>query len=177
MITKEDLEKNYEKLTTSELIDIIDRKFLYTELAVVVAVSELAKRNVTEEEIAKHKEKITKGYIREIELNYIDDLTSFEKALFFIFCMPIFTFAFKNNYARDGHILKLKQANHFSLMGFISYIAALIINTVFNLSGIAFPVFLAILFFITLHYDQTIRRKKRLEIFTPEPLDKDDDEI
>jgi hypothetical protein len=72
-----------------------------------------------------------------LKRNIVDDLNLLQKNLFFIFWIPLLTFAFKRNFAEDGYLLKLKQANYYSWAGFISF---MFIGTVpvfleINLSG------------------------------------------
>ena len=66
MVTKEDLEKRYSNLSNAELLDIIENKFSYTELAVTVAIEEIGNRKVTEEEI-----KLFEGALRRRQLRLI----------------------------------------------------------------------------------------------------------
>ena len=170
MLTKEDLQKRYESLSNSDLLEIIDNKHQYTDMAVSVALSELAKRNVDEEEIAKYKENQIIDFADTIDRNYIDDLSVWQKVFFFIFFIPIFHFAFKIGFRRDGYILKAQQANFYSITGFLSLLAINI--TIFSLGFNDTFIMLgwAAVFFATLYIDLNIRRKKRLEIFEQEPF-------
>ena len=51
MITKEESEHNFSTMINHELLEIMDRKFEHTELAILVALQELSKRNLSEEYI------------------------------------------------------------------------------------------------------------------------------
>ncbi len=165
MITKEGLEKRYEVMSNSELMEIIDHKFEYTDLAVSVAIQELAKRNVSEEDVAKHKNKIVLEFQTAVEKNFIDDLTIGQKLLFFyIFWLPWLTSAIRRNFASDGFVLKYRQAGHFALMGMISCFVSVFTMLLLDLHSIMVYIFFALLGGITLHYDLTVRRKKRLKV-------------
>ena len=59
MVTKEELEKRYAELSNKELLDIIENKFSYTELAIAVALEEISKRKL-DEELTKRKLKLEK---------------------------------------------------------------------------------------------------------------------
>ena len=54
MVSKDELKGIYAMLPTEKLMEIIDNKFGYTELAVSVAFEELANRSISEEEIKKY---------------------------------------------------------------------------------------------------------------------------
>ena len=127
-MTKEELQETYSKLSTSELMEIVDRKFSYTEIAVIVAMEELSKRNVTETDIQAYKKEIVDKIGQEIKKNVDDDLTLFQKNFFFFIFIPIINFALKRNFEDDGFILKLNQAKYYSLLGFIFLIVSALIS-------------------------------------------------
>ncbi|AWH86120.1 hypothetical protein HYN59_13815 [Flavobacterium album] len=161
MVTKEDLEKRYLQLSNSELIDIIDRKFEYTELAVTIAIQELAKRNVDEQDVVKYKEKVFLEFRDEFQKNFVDDLSISQKLFFFyFFWIPFITIPLKNNFARDGFMLKRSQAGFFSTMGFAACFISIFLVSVS--SALTYAVFI-LLGFLTLQYDLLIRRKNRLQ--------------
>jgi hypothetical protein len=118
-MTREELQEQYAVLSTNELLEIIDRKFDYTELAVTVALEEIGRRNLSEENIREYKEEQVAQANSFIQKNIVDDLNVFFKILFFFIWLPLLNFPFKQNF-RDGHyVLKLKQANYYSLLGFV----------------------------------------------------------
>ena len=45
-MNREDLQQQYTTLSTNELLEIIDRKFDYTELAVTIALEEIGRAHV-----------------------------------------------------------------------------------------------------------------------------------
>ena len=79
MVTKEDLERKYKNLSNSELLNIIENKFNYTELAVIVALEEISRRNITEKDISKFKKEKIKEAEEFVVKNIVDDLTFFQK--------------------------------------------------------------------------------------------------
>lgn len=161
MVTKEDLEIRYAALSNSELMDIIDRKFEYTELAVTVAIQELGKRDVNEQDVANYKEKVFTEFHDEIQKNFVDDLTVTQKLLFFyFFWIPFVTIPIKNNFVRDGFLLKRSQAGFFSIMGFAACFISILLVSVSSV--LTYTIFI-LLGFLTLQYDLIIRRKKRMQ--------------
>src|SRR5712664_911465 len=71
-MTREDLEKQYAALSTNELLTIVDRKFGYTELAVTVAIEEMNRRNISEEDIKSYKEEQISQAISFVKRNIVD---------------------------------------------------------------------------------------------------------
>jgi hypothetical protein len=121
MPTKEELQEKYATLSTDKLMEIIDDKFAYTELAVTLALHELSSRNVSEGDIKSYKDKQVEKLTTFVKRNIIDDLTLLQKNLFFFIWFPLLTYAFRRNFSEDGYLLKLKQANYYSWAGFISF--------------------------------------------------------
>lgn len=178
MITKEDLEKKYLKLSNRELLDILDNKHQYTELAVIVALKELSKRNIDEKEIKSYKENQVKEAEIFIKKNIVDDLNFFQKNIFFFLWLPFINFLFKRSFIDDGYILKLKQANYYSWFGFISCILSSIIKTRFETSELFFWGIWIFSFPIAFYYDEYFNRynqiKKLRKIFgEPEENEKE----
>jgi hypothetical protein len=87
-MTREDLQEQYATLSTNELLEIIDRKFDYTELAVTVALEEIGRRNLSEENIREYKEEQeaqAKSFIKRISST---TLTSCKKYFSFLSGSP-----------------------------------------------------------------------------------------
>jgi hypothetical protein len=133
MITREELQEKYATLSTDRLMEIIDHKFDYTELAVTVAIQELSSRNVTEDEIKGYKDKQIEKLNTFVKRNIIDDLTLLQKNLFFFIWFPLLTYAFRRNFVEDGYLLKVRQAHYYSWAGFISFMLIGIIPAIFNI--------------------------------------------
>lgn len=166
MITKEGLEIKYSAMSNDELLEIMDNKHSYTDLAISVALAEISKRNISENEITRYKEKQLAGFEREIKKNFIDDLKVYQKLLFYLFWLPLFTFAFKINYARDGYVLKRKQASFYSWCGFIVFVVAVLLEDFINLSDLNSCIFIILCFPGVLYYDHTVRKQKLYEKFS-----------
>jgi len=94
MATKKELQEKYATLTTSQLMQILDRKFDYTELAITVAIEELAKRSPSEEDIKTYKEETLDVLNVFIVKNIEEDLSTWQKMLFYLLWIPILTFVF-----------------------------------------------------------------------------------
>jgi len=128
-------EEEHSKLSTNELFEIIDDKFGYTDLAVKVAIAELSRRNLSENDVQSYKVKLVQDF-RESILKIVHyDLKVYQKILFYIFWLPILNFAFKMNFQEKDEYLKLKQANYYSLMGFVFFIIISIVSSVFEFSS------------------------------------------
>lgn len=124
MVSKDELKGIYAMLPTEKLMEIIDNKFGYTELAVSVAFEELAGRSISEEEIKKYKFKQLEKLNKYIKNNISHDLAFTEKNLFYFLFIPLFTFPFKHSFKEKGYRLKIRQANYYTLVGFIFFAVA-----------------------------------------------------
>ena len=165
MVTKEDLKEKYATLTTSELLDIIQRKFDYTELAVITALEEIANRNISEETIKEYKDEKIKKTEAFVNQNIYNDLTIWQKNLFYFIWIPFLRGAIKMNFREDGNILKLKQANYYQFYGFVFLLVLVFITFYFKL-GDLISVALWIFFFLpTLLFDELFNRKRMINIF------------
>lgn len=127
-------------LPTEKLMEIIDNKFGYTELAVSVAFEELASRKISEEEIKNYKFKQIQKLNSYIQKNISHDLAFAQKNLFYFFFIPVFTFPFRQNFREKGFKLKIRQANYYSFFGFLffSFSALFLYQGLSNLFVIAF---------------------------------------
>ncbi|MGF7081042.1 hypothetical protein [Mucilaginibacter sp. UYCu711] len=179
MVTKEDLQRKYATLSTSELMNILDNKFSYTDLAVTVAIEELAKRSPSEEDVKNYKEEILDEVNTFIVNNIEVDLTTWQKMLFYLFWFPILTFAFKRNYREDGYILKVRQANYYSFVGFIALIISAFLSLPLNLSSFGEIALWMTGFFPAYLFDEYFNRlqqiKKLKKIFKVDDTDQTDD--
>jgi hypothetical protein len=153
MITKEELLDKYSRYTTSELLEVIEHKHNYTDLAVVTAIEEIGRRKVTEDEIASHKLAQSKSQVENVKRNYVDRLSVWQKHFFFFIWIPILTFPFKRNFVEDGYQMKLKQARYFSLLGFISILVATFLSIQFAFTKYSFWLIVILEFGATLVFD------------------------
>ncbi|TFF36654.1 hypothetical protein [Mucilaginibacter psychrotolerans] len=164
MISKEQLEATYATLPTNKLLAMMDNTADYTELAIVVASAELAKRNVGEAEKAQYEqEQLEKADIF-IQKVLFDELSLLQKNLFYFLWFPILNFAFKMNFRQDGYLLKLKQANYYSLVGFIFFMLAGILEPVLNISDfVALSVWI-LGFVVAYFFDQRFNKQRIVRI-------------
>jgi hypothetical protein len=138
MVSKEELHVTFSALSTEKLMEIIDNKFGFTELAVTVAFEELSGRKISEEEIRNYKFKQLKKLNTYIKNNIWAALNISQKNLFYFIWLPLFTIVFKQNFRQEGFALKLRQANYYSLAGFLAFIVvAFLFNRVSNTTLIA----------------------------------------
>src|ERR1700744_785645 len=107
MVSKEELQGTFAALPTEKLMEIIDNKFGYTELAVSVAFEELASRKISEEEIKNYKTKQIEKLNNYIRKNISHDLAFAEKNLFYFIFIPLFTVTFRQNFKEKGYKLKM----------------------------------------------------------------------
>ena len=174
-MTREELREQYAALSTNELLEIIDRKFDYTELAVTVALEEIGRRNLSEENIRECKEEQVAQVNSFIQKNIVDDLNVLQKILFFFIWLPLLNFPFKQNF-RDGHyILKLKQANYYSLLGFVFMILTVSITGFAPHSDLTDFTIWFLSFLPAYGFDEYFNRKRQIRklrsMFGPPPED------
>lgn len=169
MVTREDLQHKYRQLSTERLMEIIDNPANYTELAVEVAIAEFNSRNVPKHEVTNYHLKQVNNKVwafkTYIERNINIELNFIQKLLFFFFFLPPFTFSFKLGYRREGFMLKLRQSNYYSLIGFVSLmlVVAAVVNFNLDLSD-ATTLGIWMIFFIPAYLlDGFFNRKVRVE--------------
>ena len=117
--TSEELKETYSTLSTIELLEIVDNKFGYTALAISAALEELSIRKVSEQDIENYKNHVIENDVQFLKQNIVYDLNFFQKNLFYFLWVPLLNFPFKQNFREDNLLLKLKQANYYSLLGFL----------------------------------------------------------
>lgn len=163
MISKESLQEKYSTMSADELMAIIDNKFDYTDLAVTVAIEELAKRNPTEADIKNYKDKIIESVDTFISKNIEVDLNNFQKLLFYIVWIPIITYPIKANYRDGDYALKLRQANYYSLAGFVFFMVTGILSLPLEASNfLSFIMWFA--FFIPAYlFDEYFNRQRQIK--------------
>ncbi|HVS93333.1 MAG TPA: hypothetical protein VHB54_09490 [Mucilaginibacter sp.] len=126
MVSKKELQSLYSTLPTEKLMEIIDNKFGYTELAVSVAFEELAGRKISEEEIKSYKSKQIEKLNSYIRKNISNDLSLSQKNLFYFIFIPLLTWPFKQGFREKGYRLKTKQATYYSMFGFAFFLVGLV---------------------------------------------------
>jgi len=162
-MTREELQETYAKLSMQELLEIIDKKFDYTELAVSVAFHEIARRNITEKEIMDYKLGQIEKVVGLIKQNIFNDLNLFQKNFFFFIWVPLFNLPMRQNFLEDGDILKLKQANYYSLFGFVSFILAGMISGIYDVSILTTIAILVLSFLPAYACDEFFNRQRQIK--------------
>src|SRR5690606_31480277 len=159
-INEEGLKKRYIELSNNELFEIIDNKFGYTDLAVKLAIRELSRRDISENDVHSYKSKLIEDFEESVLKIVHYDLKMYQKVLFYIFWLPILNFAFKINFREKKEYLKLKQANYYSLLGFIFFMITGIVSVVFDFSNWS-SLFLWLASLIpTYVFDETLNRER-----------------
>ncbi|MEO7212151.1 hypothetical protein [Mucilaginibacter sp.] len=162
MISKEQLETTYSSLPTNKLLAIMDSPANYTELAIMVATAELTKRNVGDTEKALYEEEqLEKAEIFVQKILY-DELSFLQKNLFYFLWFPILNFAFKMNLRQDGYLLKLKQANYYSLAGFVFFILSGFLSALLNISDISALSIWVFGFVVSYFFDQRFNKQRMI---------------
>lgn len=159
MITREELENRYSQHSNHELMGIIDNKSSYTELAIDVAMNELANRDVLEEDIILYKTERFIDVLDYLQKNIVDDLKLWEKIIFYVMWFPFVNFILSRRYLEDDYILKLRQANYYSWSGFLSFFILLPFIGQNNLANILIFLLYILLFVVVLRYDELFNRK------------------
>jgi hypothetical protein len=162
MNSREDLEKRYATLSNDQLMDIIEKKFDYTELAVTIAFEELSRRKISEDDVKKYKDSKIEQVETFIVRNIVDDLTLIQKNLFFFIWIPLLNFPFKRNFSDDGFVLKLKQANYYSWLGFGFFMLDGIISAYFDFSNWTSLIIWILTFLLAYTYDENFNRQSQI---------------
>lgn len=174
-MTREDLQEQYAVLSTNELLEIIDRKFDYTELAVTVALEEIGRRNLSEENIREYKGEQVAQANSFIKKNIVDDLNVFFKVLFFFIWLPLLNFPFKQNFRDGNYVLKLKQANYYSLLGFVFMVLIALSSEFAPQSDLTAFTIWFLSFLPAYGFDEYFNRKRQIRkirsMFGPPPED------
>jgi len=135
-MNQEDLEKQYAALSTNELLEIVDRKFDYTDLAVTVALAEISKREISEEALKEYKDLQISRLKESVQKIIIDDLKVGYKIFFFFIWFPLLNFPLKQNYRDGNFVLKLSQARYYSGLGFLLMMLTGLVSGLYDLSNL-----------------------------------------
>lgn len=133
----EDLKKTYSNASTEQLLNIIDNKLGYTDMAVKIALEELAKREISESDIKTYKENVEAELLQSTKKLLLNDLRLAQKNFFFFLWIPLIHFALKQNFREDGYYLKLKQATYYSWCGVGALMLSVFISIEFDLSELS----------------------------------------
>jgi hypothetical protein len=85
MVTQESLKEQYAKFDNIELLEITANKKGYTELAISVALTELKKRGIPNDEIRNYKSVLPQQPDELLVKNYLADLNLFQRSFFIFF--------------------------------------------------------------------------------------------
>jgi len=162
-MTKEDLEKQYAEFSTNELLEIVDRKFDYTDLAVAVALAEISKRGISEEALKEYKDLQVSRIKESVRKIVIDDLKIGYKIFFFFIWFPLLNFPFKQNYRDGNFVLKLSQAKYYSALGFLFMMLTGLVSGVYDLSNLTAVTIWFISFIPAYAFDEFFNRKRLIQ--------------
>jgi len=161
MITEEELQGTYARLSTEKLLEILDNKSGYTELAITVATKELSIRKITKADVKKYEDKKAEDVNSFIKKNTVDDLSLVQKILFYIIFIPL-RFAFKMNFRQDGYLLKLKQANYYTYASFIFIFFAVFTSISFKLGSTGSVIIWIAGFIPAYMFDEYFNRRRQI---------------
>ena len=161
-MNREDLQQQYATLSINELLEIIDRKFDYTELAITIALEEINRRSISEEDIREYKEEQIAKAVTFIKRNIVDDLSLLQKVLFFFIWFPLLNFPFKQNFRDGNYMLKLKQANYYSFLGFAFMVLVAFVSGWYTLSNLTSFTIWFLSFLPAYGFDESFNRKRQI---------------
>jgi hypothetical protein len=162
-MNKEDLEKQYAELSTNELLEIIDRKFDYTELAVTVALAEISNRVILEENLNEYKDLQLSKAKESVRKIIVDDLKVGCKIFFFFIWIPLLNSPFKQNYRDGDFVLKLSQARYYSGLGFLFTVFTGLLSGFYGLSNLSALTIWFTSFLPAFAFDEFFNRKRLLQ--------------
>ena len=118
MVTEKELQEKYTQFDTESLLEIATNKYGFTELANLMALKELRKRKVPDQEIKDYKPVMVNKIDPLTRQNCLIDLKFFYKVLFYFIFIPKLRRYFTYNYLPNGFILKQDQSYYYSVVGF-----------------------------------------------------------
>ncbi|HOX81832.1 MAG TPA: hypothetical protein PLJ60_05330 [Chryseolinea sp.] len=160
MQTKEKLSKLYSKLPDKKLLDIVNDKDQYTDIALNIALEEIRKREIKTDQVQDYIEnKILETKISEHVASI--ELTFLEKVKFFcIWFLPFIEVAFRMNLIEDGLKTKVKQSRVFSTVGFLTFMLTGFLGVIFEHSNFeSFSIWF--LFFVLTYFIEKRFRKTK----------------
>lgn len=146
---KDDLHKRYSSYTTERLLSIFYSRGQYTEDALGVVKSELARRNISSRDVDRYLDQQEEKRSSAKAHAFIP-LTFWEKSLFFFawFAPWFLGKAFRLNYADEGYLLKVKQSAIFARAGFAFFMLDAFATVYFDLGNFISIGVLVLLFLI-----------------------------
>ena len=134
MVTEKDLQEKYAEFDTESLLEMTTNKSGFTELANSVALKELKKRKVSEQEISDYKPVLVDKIDPLTKQNCLVDLNIFYKVLFYFVFIPKLRSYFTYNYLPNGYMLKQNQSYYYSVVGFSFCLISLMIMAYSNIN-------------------------------------------
>jgi hypothetical protein len=160
MQTKAELAKVYSTFADKKLLDIINDKDQYTEIAFSAAYEEIQKREIKIGQVQDYFEnKVLEAKISEhvafIELTFLEKVK-----YFFIWFFPFIEVAFRMNLIEDGLKTKFKQSRIFSTVGLLTFMLTGFLAAVFEHSNFESFSILFLFFVLTYFIEKWFRRQR-----------------
>ena len=134
MVTRDSLEEKYATLEKDELLEITSNRGDYEKIAVEVALQELKRRKVSNEEINHYLSKTAYRPDHATIDKYFIDLSFFQKVVSYFFLLPRYRYYFTMPFTTEGTALKAQQANYYLVAG-VSFLILGAISANFYLSS------------------------------------------
>jgi hypothetical protein len=99
----------------------------------------------------------------DIKKNILYDLSIVQKILFFFIWFPLLTFSWRINFREGKFVLRLKQANYYSLFGFVFMMLTVLISRVYNLSILTTLTIWFISFLAAYSFDEYFNRERLIQ--------------
>jgi len=140
VVTKNSLVEKYATLEKDNLLEIMSNRSDYEEVAVSVALEELKRRKVSDEEINHYVSKIAYKPDQTTINKYFIDLNFFQKLASYFFIIPRYRYYFTMPFTTNGTVLKAQQANYY-LVASVSFliVGAISANLYLSLFLIIWP--------------------------------------
>ena len=159
MATQQSLEKQYAKLETVDLLEIVSRKDDYIELANAVALQELKNRDIPTEEINSYQSVFAFIPTADDVKNHLTDINWFHKLFCYLVLIPRLRIALSGSFIKYHQTLKAQQASYYTVMGIVFFIIAIPVSINFN-SSYFITIWLAG-FVITYLFDMGYNRERQ----------------
>jgi hypothetical protein len=99
----------------------------------------------------------------DIKKNILYDLSMPQKILFFFIWFPLLTFSWRIIFRERNFVLRLKQANYYSLFGFVFMMLTVVISRVYHLSILTTLTIWFISFLAAYSFDEYFNRERLIQ--------------
>jgi hypothetical protein len=99
----------------------------------------------------------------DIKKNILYDLSIPQKILFFFIWFPLLTFSWRIIFRERNFVLRLKQANYYSLFGFVFMMLTVVISRVYHLSILTTLTIWFISFLAAYSFDEYFNRERLIQ--------------